>query len=78
MRLSLAHLIAAASLAALVVPASAQQADVRQQESAPDQVSTYEAWRQATDAEQKIVLGERILAAVPRLPHCPTASRASA
>ena len=57
MRLSLAHLIAAASLAALVLSASAQQADVRQRQSA------YEAWRQAIDVEQKIALGERVLAA---------------
>ena len=64
MRLSLAHLIATASLVVLVVPASAQ-GDVRQQQRASDQVSAYQAWRQATDAEQKIVLGERILAARP-------------
>ncbi len=64
MRLSLAHLIATASLVVLVVPASAQ-GDVRQQQRASDQVSAYQAWRQVTDAEQKIVLGERILAARP-------------
>jgi CHAT domain-containing protein/tetratricopeptide (TPR) repeat protein len=64
MRLSIIRLLMVVGVAIASAPAVAQQGN-----SAPKQnselASTYQAWQQASDAEEKIVLGERALALEP-------------
>ena len=61
MRLSFIHLLIV-GVAIASAKASAQQGNLRQAQNA-ELASTYLAWQQARDTEEKIGLGERALAA---------------
>jgi tetratricopeptide (TPR) repeat protein len=55
-------LVAALCVAAGTVQVSAQQSNSPQEQSAADLAGAYQAWKQASDTEEKIRLGERALA----------------
>ena len=64
MRLSFMPLLIVVGVAITSAPAVAQQGNLRQAQNS-ELASTYEAWQQARDTEQKIELGKRALALEP-------------
>ena len=60
-------LVAALCVAAGTAQVSAQQSDSLQEQSAADLAGAYQAWKQASDPEEKISLGERALALEPKV-----------
>lgn len=60
-------LVAALCVAVGTAQVSAQQSDSPQEQSTADLAGAYQAWKQASDPEEKISLGERALALEPKV-----------
>ena len=60
-------LVATLCVAVGIAQVSAQQSKFPQEQTAADLAGTYQAWQQARDTEEKIRLGERVLAFEPTL-----------
>jgi CHAT domain-containing protein/tetratricopeptide (TPR) repeat protein len=60
-------LVAALCVAVGTTQVSAQQSKFSEEQSAADLADAYQAWKQASDTEEKISLGERALALEPKV-----------
>ncbi|MEI9899406.1 MAG: hypothetical protein WDN31_03900 [Hyphomicrobium sp.] len=73
MQLSLPALLTLLCIALAPAPLRAQQPDPHARQTAADFANAYQAWQQAHDADEKIKLGERVLALEPTVASWPLA-----